>query len=225
MLNSIRKKLIAFVCLPIVTIYSGVILYNIVHTLRWTEQAVHDRMAEMALLYASKINGNLEEAAQIAETTASFLENSPQLERDQVYAQLHSNVHQNPLVYGAALAFEPFQFHKDVRLFSPYVYREKDRLQQMDIGSDGYDYANGEWDWWSQPRLLGKPIWTEPYLDKGAGDILMCTFSSPFFRQGIFSGVSTVDVPLKSLRQLAFKNLPKDTGFLIVTKADRYIYP
>ena len=95
----------------------------------------------------------------------------------------------------------------------------------MDIGDPdpdiGYDYTTGEWQWWSEPKNSGKGIWTDPYYDEGAGNIVMTTYSVPFYRDGKFQGVATVDVALETLFQELGINTRDDR---IITKEGRYVF-
>ena len=132
------------------------------------------------------------------------------------------NVSDNPLIYGAAIAFEPFSFHEDKRLFAPYVHQSADNLAAIDIGEDSYDYSDGNWEWYSAVRKSGEAVWTEPYFDEGAGDVLMTTFSAPFFRDGNFAGVATLAIRLDTLNELTAREFG-DKNFIILSQSGRFI--
>ena len=84
------------------------------------------------------------------------------------------------------MAFAPSGF--DGReAFSPYVHRDGDSLIRLDI-AQAYDYLNDpSSEWWRAPVEGGRPVWTEPYFDEGAGDIMMSTYSVPIFVPTTFS--------------------------------------
>ena len=64
-----------------------------------------------------------------------------------------ANTLQNPVIYGAAMAFEPGTFRPDDSLFCPYVYRGPDGLVQMNIGREDLDwYGEEKWQWWHIPE-------------------------------------------------------------------------
>lgn len=114
----------------------------------------------------------------------------------ELYEILRKNVSQNPLIYGAAIAFEPYKFSSDKKLFSPCVYRDTNsEILSIELGAESYDHTNGEWEWFSRARKLNKSIWTEPYFDKGAGNILLDTYPVPFYRNGESRGIVTIDIP------------------------------
>ena len=173
-------------------------------------------------LYAGRIAAQFESLSQVASTTANILTLDKELSEEEMYALLLSNVSGNSQIYGAAIAFEPFVFDEDIRLFSPYAYSEDGNLSTLDVGNDSYDYTDGSWEWYSAVKEKGQPLWTEPFFDEGAGNVLMTTYSIPFYRDDNFAGVTTVDVHLTSLnediaRQFTGKN------FIIVSKGGRFI--
>ena len=71
-------------------------------------------------------------------------------------------------------------------------------LLRLDV-AESYDYTDGQWAWYDGPSRSGLARWTEPYFDENAGNAAMVTFSQPFFRDGAFRGVVTVDVDLEGL--------------------------
>ena len=69
----------------------------------------------------------------------------------------------NPDFYNCSIAFEPYYFKDKGRYFSAYSKHEGDTIRTIQGGSDNYQYFY--MDWYLMPMLLGKPCWTEPYMD------------------------------------------------------------
>lgn len=159
-----------------------------------------DYLAELADGYAARFDGVFEATAQVARTMATVLSAHPDFTEAELFDLLQMTLKQNPRVYGSCVAFEPFEFSADRKLFAPYVCREGSAYRRMDL-TEAYDYTNGQWEWYSRPRELGAWVWTEPYFDEGAGNISMVTHSAPFFRNGKLRGIATVDVRLDDLQQ------------------------
>ena len=220
---STRWNILLLTVAPITVIYLGIFGFSLVQMKRQAERDVKQYVTEVAGRFASEFDADLREVAQIAESTATFMETDPGIKEEQIYAQLRANVFQRELIYGSAMAFEPEAFEGHV-LFGPYVYRDGDRLAQLDIAVDSYDYTKSEWEWYSAPRDKQESLWTEPYFDEGAGNILMCTFSSPFSREGRFWGVTTIDIPLEPLNEKIRVNRSEDLEFFVVTKTGKYVY-
>jgi two-component system sensor histidine kinase/response regulator len=173
-------------------------------------------------LNAERISAQFENLSQIATTTANILSLAGNITEDELYDLLAQSVGDNPLVYGAAIAFEPFAWNDDQRLFSPYVFGAGDRLSAIDIGNDSYNYTDGSWEWYSGVLEQGKPLWTEPYFDEGAGNVLITTFAAPFYRDNAFAGVAKIDVRLDSLGDEAAQLFPNE-NVMIVSEQGNFI--
>ncbi len=197
---SIRAKILLFIASPLLLIYAAQQIYELRLFKISAQRSVEARMSELTSHAASRLDAHLRELAETARTTARHLQVDSQLTVEQLSHQLQSNVSAHPLIYGAAIAFAPHTFENRDR-FAPYVFRDGDQLSEIDIGVDGYDYTAPQWQWWHAPRKLGQGVWTEPYFDEGAGNILMSTYSVPFKLNGVFGGVTTVDIPLLALRE------------------------
>ncbi len=221
---SIRSKIILFIIAPIVLIYLVIFSYGFIQMQHRARQDVRNEMTELAWHYASQIDAQVREAAQIATSTATFVETHPDIQTEQIYNQLRANVRLKSLVYGAAMAFAPSAYKPDQSLFSPYVYRGAQGIQQMDIGKDGYDYTDDQWQWYHAPRKLGRGVWTDPYFDEGAGNVLMATYSVPFHKDGRFWGVTTVDIELQPLHQLIDPAKSEHVDFIVVNGKGQYVY-
>ena len=107
----------------------------------------------------------------------------------------------NPDVFGAAAAFEPLVFHGLPR-YSPYFCRKNGEIAQVGLGYEEYYELQN---WYLVPKVLQKPVWSEPYFDESGGDIVMTTYSVPIMGQTpngpAFLGVVTADVALDWLRK------------------------
>ena len=186
----------------------------------------HDQLrlqaTQKAQLRASQFNEEFAAAAQVAKATAAYLTAISDVSRAELDALVRANVEQNPLVYGSCVAFEPSAFDPQTRLLAPYAYRADGDIRVMDIGRDAYDYTTDEWEWYQAPRASDRLEWTEPYFDQGAGNILMCTCSVPFFKNGRLLGVATIDLPIEQLRGQVGTASPDDP-FVLLSPTGRYI--
>ena len=190
-----------------------------------SKREVESSMTRLAASYSSRFDGKLREVARIAETTARFLDSRVTVSDEIVYKLLEGNVQQSPLVYGSCLAFEPGTRRPGDELFGPYVYRGPEGLHRMNIDKSVYDWTRDpKYTWYSKPKALGRAMWSEPYFDKGAGNILMSTYSATFRAGNSFGGVCTVDIDLPRLRETVGKEIDESLDFVILTADGRYIY-
>jgi len=95
-----------------------------------------------------------------------------------MYEITRQMVADNEIIKGCAVAFVPDYFMAQGRQFAPYSFQRPDgRIESKQLGSTTYDYHQMEW--YTAPMQDGEPHWSEPYYDKGGGEMMMSTFSVP----------------------------------------------
>jgi len=120
---------------------------------------------------------------------------------DAMFSITQNVVRNNPDIYGSAIAFEPYYFKEKGYYFSPYSYRDGDTIHSLQLGNEDYDYFN--WEWYSKPKDLGAPCWSNPYYDEGGGQMIMCSYSAPILdRKGAMIGIFTADISLEWLTDM-----------------------
>ena len=218
---NILWKLILTIALPLVGIYLVVNLFEFRSLRSQAIRDVNERVTRLATLYAQQFEGELQAFAQIAESTAEFLSIDPELGRRDAWTILEKNIDQNRLVYGSALAWIPDAGHPEPA--SPYVFRSPEGgTRRIDIATEAYDYRQR--DWFTLPIEHGTGIWTEPYFDEGAGDILMSTFATPVRTpDGTIIAVITLDLPLEPLQEAMQLDELNQGVFMIISREDRFI--
>ncbi|WP_045222696.1 SpoIIE family protein phosphatase [Desulfonatronum thioautotrophicum] len=171
------------------------------------------------------------------DTTLSGVERIPRylalrLERDQfseteLLAMLRDVIDAHQDIYGTTIAFEPYGMNPDERYHAPYVYRDKTgKLVFTSLGGESYHYFR--WEWYSKPRQLGRPAWSEPYFDEGGGNVVMSTFSAPFYRQTAqgsqFHGVVTADIFLEDLVKIISAVSLYETGYaFLISRTGQFV--
>ena len=221
---NLRLKFVLLIIAPLFGIFAVILALGLQAFEDNNRETIERELVQSAELHAAKIEILLREVAQIASTTATHLSIDSDINEAAAFEILRSNVASNPLVFGAALAFEPNEF-SGRKLFGPYVYRQGKDLTEIVSTELDYDYTRPEWDWWHLPRKASTGVWTEPYFDEGGGNIYMTTFSAPFFRDGRFIGVATIDIPLEPLKRL-ISPLQGEQGqrFLLLSAQQRILY-
>jgi len=220
--SSIRFKIIFLTVIPIALIYFLIFGFGIYQLQLHSIADAEKDMQRLTQHYAGIFSGFLNESAQIARSTAANIVQNPIMTERQFYAQVKSNLRHNRIVYGSAIAFDRDPEY-DNDLFAPYAYRTSGKTQSLDI-ADVTDYTKGGWQWWDKAKQARHPIWTDPYFDKGVGNIVMATYGVPFFHKKKFRGVATVDVQLEILEEKVDQGIDVDLDLLMVTKAGDYIY-
>ncbi len=221
----LRHQMMLMIAGPTLVIYVVILGFAGVALYEESELAAERAMSRLASSFTARLDGYLSEAARVAEVSARHLEAADRLSDDEVYERLESNVGQMALIYGSCAAFEPGT-RKPEGLFGPYVCRDGPRFRRVNIDESVYDwFSDPAYTWYSEPRRLGKGVWSEPYFDEGAGNTLMSTYSAPFTTpEGTFGGVCTVDIDLPRLRETVGHSLHEQLDFVILTPDGRYVF-
>ena len=219
----LNNRSLAFKLIFFFTVSSGVILlvvlaYDYWYSRKMIENDLEESARHLVSSTVNKLDAVLAPVQKVPENLACFLENNTFSEKE-VISLLRAVVERNQDIYGAAVAFEPQVFGKGGRHFAPYFYRTKKGLEFADLGGPTYDYFLK--DWYQIPKELGRPQWSEPYFDKGGGNILMSTYSVPFYRTKMgkryLAGVVTADISLEWLRKVVSSIKILKTGYGILT--------
>ncbi len=162
----------------------------------------------------ARIEQELQPLEKIPRIIATLMEIHP-ISEDSLFAITERILENNDNIFGAAVAFEPHFFADKGKYFSPYAYRDGDQIHTMSLGGEHYDYFH--MDWYQIPKILEEPYWTEPYYDEGGGEMLMSTYSVPFYTQvngqRRFSGIATVDISLEWLTEIVADIQIFDSGY------------
>jgi sigma-B regulation protein RsbU (phosphoserine phosphatase) len=147
---------------------------------------------------AEKILGSVQE---IPNNFSKIIEDSSYSEAE-INRILRLEVENNSEIFGASIAYEPFYSDSTKKYYAPYYYRNKNEIKFKYLGNEQYDYFT--MDWYKIAKELNRPTWSEPYYDKGGGDVIMSTYSVPLYREKKgekhFIGILTADVSLDLLR-------------------------
>lgn len=131
----------------------------------------------------------------------------------------------SPEVFGSTVAFAPYAFDPKKRYFAPYFKQQEGKLRFKWLGEE-FDYFT--LDWYRLARDRGEPLWSEPYFDKGGGNIDMVSFTVPVFRkrggERTFIAVVTADISLEWLSKVMQKVQPvKGSYAFLVSKQGTFL--
>jgi len=192
-----------------------------------SRQMIVDEIKKDALQLAKgtsdQINGILGAVEKIPESLSVILSETAARDKRKLMTLMRAVLERNPNIYGTAVAYEPYAWDGNLRNFSPYLFRNKSEISSILIP---YDYFS--WNWYKLPRQLNSTTWIEPYFDEGAGNIIMSTYSAPFYRiqngQKIFSGVVTIDISLDWLTKIVSSIKIGKTGYaFLISKNGRFL--
>jgi len=212
--RTLAVKLSTFILASTAIIFVAALGYNYYSSKQTIMSEVSENAKNLTRATAYEIEVILHGAEKIPLNLAGIIGEYP-YKRQDLFRLIKIALTANPEIFGAAIAFEPYAFSLKSYYFSPYCYRENGHIKETVLGSDSYQYFF--WDWYQIPKELNRPEWTEPYYDEGGGDIIMATFSVPFYEQTdgekIFRGVVTADISLIWLKELVSAVKIYQTGY------------
>jgi phosphoserine phosphatase RsbU/P len=194
-------------------ILGAVIGYNYISARGLLLEELQQKSNHLAQATASRIEVTGYAVEKVVQSAAFMLAENEHTVPQQ-YNLLKKLVSGNPEVFGAAIAPWP-------KGEAPYVWRAPPPAQTLlhsDLNADGYQYD--VWDWFTLPRDLTRPIWTEPYYDEGGGNVLMVTRAAPVWdADDEFAGVITSDVSLEWLRDMLAQLPVGRSGYAFLVSA------
>ena len=210
----LATKLILYILTGTAVIFLAAFAYNYRASRDAVLREVGENARHLTLETAYRIEVVLKSVEQVPRNLAAVIEDYP-YERQDLVRLIHRVLESNPEVFGMGVAFEPYAFEPKSHYFFPYACRENGRIKITYLGGDSYRYFH--MDWYQIPRELNRPLWSEPYFDEGGGNIVMSTFSMPFYRdpdgRREFQGVVGADLSLKWLTDLVSAVKIFQTGY------------
>ncbi|MFH1350058.1 MAG: SpoIIE family protein phosphatase [Pseudomonadota bacterium] len=209
--RGLALKLIFLILTSITLIFSFVFIYNYSVSRQIISQNVEKNARNLARATINRIDTVLHGVEKVPNNLSYVLESLDYVGGD-LMELIRSVVENNPEIYGATIAFEPHAYDKNALTFAPYFYKNKGKVEFTYIP---YEYFY--WDWYQIPKELNGPAWTEPYYDEGAGEIIMATYSVPFYKTILgerrLIGVVTADISLSWLQDIVSSIKIAETGY------------
>lgn len=201
--------------LPLVSaLFLIMLIVYYVFSNRVVTQSAGNNAASIAKGAVNRMEQVLQPVEKVAQSLAIYVETfDPPTES--LTRILKSTISRFPDVYGSAIAFAPYGKDPQQLYFAPYVWHQGDSVALSWLGNQDYKYPY--LDWYQIPTTLNRPYWSEPYFDEGGGDILMSTYSVPFYKtvngQRQIAGVVTADVALNWLTEIVESIQIYESGF------------
>ena len=151
---------------------------------------------QMAQLNVEKARGVVERHLTTIEITASSLSSThirSCRDENQIYDLLERFVHSNPEVWGIAIGYEPGVIPGHAAGFAPFVRRNGDQTERINLPEAGRNYLQSEW--YTNTMRQKAPFWCKPFRDVKAA--LVACYCLPLTdEQDRLIGVIAVDLQL-----------------------------
>jgi phosphoserine phosphatase RsbU/P len=212
MKNRLALKMSLYILAGVFSVFLFIIIYNyqVSRKIIFKETEANAYNLSQSILH--QVENMLLPAQKIPDNLAYIIENTS-FTKEGLENFLKIVVENNHDIFGSCIAFEPYSFEKNVENYAPYAYNAGDTMIVKDLSEGGYRYYN--WNWYVSPQKNG-PGWGEPYFDEGGGNIVMATYSVPFYwndNDHKFRGVVTVDISLEQLRKMISKIKIFNSGY------------
>jgi len=219
---TLKAKMIFWVWGITAILFSLILYVNFDFDREQVIKALKQRAINIAENYGDIFEEVLLSVSSIPRMNAIWLETGYKNNEDELKSYLKKVVESYPGIYGVCIAFEPYEFGPEKESFAPYYCRRDGKILYTDLGKKKYDYRDK--DWYRIPREKNQPFWSDPYYDEGGGNTLMVTYSVPFYRDGKFAGITTVDISLEKMADEIKKIKIRYTGYVfVINKKGEYL--
>ena len=162
---------------------------------------------------------------EFAVEASSWLVEENKDKDEYLYHITNKIVSENDNIVGSAIAFRP-NYKKGRFWFSPYSYvdAQSGNVATKQLGNENYDYFGMEW--FEKPFTTGEANWSEPYVDEGGGEYLMCTYSFPIkdAQTGETYAVMTADITLAWIEEVLESIKPYEHSIVsLMSRSGEYL--
>jgi sigma-B regulation protein RsbU (phosphoserine phosphatase) len=217
--RSFAFKISLAILIAVSTIFVISFYINYINTREIIFSYVKQNAKQTAYLNIAKIEDILNRVEKVPLNLARLIEKS-NLSKAQVEDIIISVVRNNEEIYGSTVAYE-----NKFNGYAPYYFMANGKIAYVDLSSKEYNYHSK--DWYKIPKEKDSSLWIEPYYDDGAGNILMTTYSVPFYKtikeEKTFNGIVTADISLKWLDEIVNSITILKSGFAFLISNDGFI--
>lgn len=208
---SIRARMMLLILVATTLILAAVILWSYMAARHRLQADMEAKAVFLADSAARQIDAELGVLQGIVHGMALALQSQRlALEFADVRDMQTAALRQNSGIYGICVALEPDFAPPHWPDLAAWEYRSGNKLLYLDLS--GTTFAHTREDWYTLPKQLNRPVWSEPYIFAG---VLMVTYSVPVYieKAGVnhFAGVVTCDLSLDGLEAMIDK-LPLGKG-------------
>ena len=167
-----------------------------------------------------KIETIFNAVATSADSLSSIVSTSD-ITNKQIHQTIKAFINTNTSIFGMTVALEPHALIGSLGDYSPYYYRNENKLAFSDLAVKNYNYQTRPW--YSEAKQVNAPVWSEPYFDEGGGNVQMITYSTPIYLPDnkTFAGIATADIKLRWLDDVIKEIKIGDSGYgLILSRGD-----
>ena len=220
-IKSIAVKMGIAVLISPSILFLAIFGYHYVLSRSMLKESIESAANNLALSHVNRIEAMLRPVEKIPQNLVYILENSPSYDVAVIENLLHAVVAENPEIYGATAALEPFAIDDELSEFALQYYKRDGAVQSKDL-ADEYKYFSR--DWYRIPKDLDRALWTGPFFDEGGRDVITAAYSVPLHapadgREKVI-GIVTADVSLSWFKEIIESLEIDGTGYGFLLSED-----
>ncbi|OIQ27577.1 MAG: hypothetical protein BM564_12455 [Bacteroidetes bacterium MedPE-SWsnd-G2] len=222
--SSITRRLSFYIILPLSLLYLFLASYNIYLVKMATFEESYLKLKEISWHNTNILEKKLSNVEEVARATRRFLMTQSQLEESEIHDLLENEVSNNENIQSLIIAFAPYAYRKTEKLYAPYAYKNKGQTLFMDFGKEAYDYTDETHQWYQQPILDSKGVWSDPFLDETITNTWMITYSLPVFKFDEVWAVVAIDIPVSNFDTLFVSEDLQNFAYGVLSSTGNYIF-
>jgi signal transduction histidine kinase/HAMP domain-containing protein len=222
--HSIRSRLIIFIILPVVILFTVFNLISITMDVEFTSEKLKAAMENVAWRFASELDSKLSGIFQIARIRAiDYPEKHFSNEQD-IIKNLKNDLWLDSIIYGVGVRFEPGYMKKDEPCYL-FIKKMKNMPVQV-IEKDLKNYIPDSKLVSPDTKKNYASRVSEPYINTLNDSIPMCLISTPIFSGDKFIGSYFIEISLPELtKNVKFQDSTvKSFGFIVISPKGKLIY-
>ncbi|MHB9139384.1 MAG: SpoIIE family protein phosphatase [Victivallaceae bacterium] len=223
--RSLAFKQSFYILLSVIIVYVGIFSYITGYVWTLMLSGIKDSTRNIGESTANRLDQIFIEAARLGKQLALQVENSKMTDEQigkMLTVTLEGIQYERPEIYSLSVAYAPYAFDKNKEYYMVYSSRKEGGIKLEHDGGPDYEYFY--YNWYTLPKTLESPVWTEPYFD----EVMMSTYAVPFYRERNgrreFAGVITVDLSLSWLEKAVSSIKLNNSGYaFLISKFGRII--
>ena len=202
--RSLVRNTLVLIIIPVIVLWALYLFVIYQGVYKNTLDKQIDKTSLLNFECATRINNQLSDISNEVYAISHSVELSDTLTLLNIETGLTQILKSNKHIYGTSISLKDVQINDEHQHdFFLYKYRSDDSIKRIIINKNNYSsYPYKEKEWYQYSATYFETKWSNPYFDKGLGNILMITYSAPLFINNRFAGVVGIDVDVSTLNSI-----------------------
>lgn len=226
---SLSRKLSLWIVLFAAIIFNVALGFMFSQSLGAVKKEAISRATEELENTVLRVN-NILQRVEVTADNMEWLINRHLNTPDSMFIYSRRILENNEELNGCSIAFEPYYYREKGKYFSAYSLNKDGEILTTQEGNVRYEYFY--MDWYLTPKLLDRPVWTEPFFDFNPENIyseeMIASHSRPIKdSNGEFIGTFSTDISLRWLSETisAVKPYPNSYSIMVGEGGTFFVHP